>query len=238
MDQQAIHVAPPGDTIKVINSTHSDHIERKRSREVLDLQALVTYLTAWGDPELGTIYWNDAGVVAILDEQDMKSGQGKQDTVSFGFTRPVPAQRWLDAIGKVMTHKEFKAFLELRHQEIEGGSGLFTRICNLSLAQTFTYDGKLDSDQVYQVAFKSEAGADVTTIPKHIVVSVPLVSGLAMPFTLNLRLRFKAPTKPDESPSFWVEWDDKKEVLEDAARAASVQIQDDLPAWCVVHGRP
>lgn len=223
---------------RIVTLSQNDLTQKKLHREIADLSSFVDYLNRWGDADKGTVYWTPTGTVALLDEQDLQTGRGDQDTVAFDFARPLVAKRWLGAIGNTFSHKKFKDFLELRHGEIQNGPGFYTKIANLSLAQTFTYDGKLDSDQAYSIAFKSDAGADVALLPKHIEVHIPLIEGLETPFRLQLRLKFVAPTSADDSPTFTLLWDDKDDVLEEAARAAIEAIKAGLPGWLVVHGQP
>ena len=236
-----VHVHPPdleGDTLRILQLQAKDLAEKKRHREIFALDSFVAFVKSWGNDANDTIYWTTERVVAVLNEEDLKSGQGDQDTVHFAFTRPNVAERWLSALGRRFNHKDFKEFLELRFNEIAGGAGFFARIANLSLAQTFDYNAKLDTDQTFSVAFKSDAGPDVAQLPKVVEVTIPLINGLEKPFTLKLRLRLKAPTQAGESPAFWFEWDDREDVLEEAAKAAAAAIAEGLPGWLVVHGEP
>lgn len=237
-----LHVTAPAgaDPIRVIQTvaTLADQAKKKVHRKINDLSSFIAYLQKWGNGGSTVIYWTPAGAIAVVDEDDVDSGHGDQDTVSFRFTRPLVARRWLDAIGTTFDHKGFKEFLELRHGEIQGGPGLYALIANLSLAQTFTYDGKLDSEQDYQIAFKAASGADVVKLPKTVDVHIPLIDGLEAPFRLALRLKFKAPTSADGTPTFRLTWDDQEDVFEDAARMAVTAMAEALPAMLVVHGDP
>lgn len=239
MNDLHITAAPsPDGMTRILTLTQADLTAKKSHRKIVDLASFTAYLKRWGDPAIGTIYWTDKRVIALLDEREIQSGRGDQDTVALTFQRPIVAQRWFSAIGNVMSHKDFKDFLELRYNEVTDGTQFFTKIANLSLAQTFNYDAKLDTDQTYSVAFKSDAGPEVAKLPKHVEVVIPLIEGLETAFTLRLRLKFKAPTSADESPTFQLLWDDQADVEQEAARCAVQDIEGSLPGWLVVQGAP
>lgn len=223
---------------RVVEMTARDLVEPKRSRSLKDLASLVAYLKKWGDPTLGTIYWTPASVIAVLNEEDLTSGKGEQDTVTFNFERPFVAREWLKAINGSFSHKKFKEFLETRYQDVDGGAALYTKISNLSLAQTFSYDGKLEDDHNYQIAFKTEAGGDVANLPKTVTVNIPLINGLEKPYRLDLKLKMTIPKAEGATPTFEFVWEDQETVLEQAARDAVAEIETQLGEWLVVFGKP
>jgi hypothetical protein len=224
--------------IRVMEVKAPDLYVKKRERTINDLGSLIAFIIKWGDPAKGTIYWTPAGVNAILDEEDLLTGNGQQDLLTFSFERPYVARKWLDAIGRSFNHKQFKDFLETRWQEIAGGGDVFAKISNLSLAQTFTYDGKLESDQTSQIAFKSEGGGDVATLPKIVTVTIPLLEGLAKTYDLVLKMKMTVPDGEKSTPTFCFTWEDKEAVIEQAARDAIAELGAQLPAWLIVHGTP
>jgi uncharacterized protein YfdQ (DUF2303 family) len=224
--------------IRIMEMTAPELYVKKRARTINDLSSLIAYIKKWGNPAKGTIYWTPAGVVAVMDEEDLLSGNGSQDKVAFSFNRPYVARTWLDAIGRSFSHKGFKTFLESRWQEMAEGPDLFAKISNLSLAQTFKYDAKLQDDQTYQIAFASEAGGDVATLPKVVTVTIPLLEGLEKPYRLVLKLKLTVPDGEKATPSFEFTWEDQEAVIEQAARDAIAYVQEQLPDWLVVHGKP
>ncbi|MDD5304673.1 MAG: DUF2303 family protein, partial [Elusimicrobia bacterium] len=216
-----VNTAPDADGItKVMEIRPSDLIQKKRSRTINDLGSLIAFLKKWGDPAIATIYWTDEHVIAVLNEEDLDSGDGKQDRVTFSFERPYVARKWLDAIGNTFGHKKFRDFLEGRWQDIAEGSTLFARISNLSLAQTFNYDGKINDDHNYQLAFKSETGPDVATLPKVLTVTIPMLEGSEKTYNLVLKLKMTMPETDKPTPSFSFVWEDQEAVFEQVARDA------------------
>jgi uncharacterized protein YfdQ (DUF2303 family) len=228
---------PAADGItKIQTLTAADTTQPKRSRKLQDLASVVAYLRKWGDASKGTIYWTDKQVVVLLDETDLTTGRGQQDKLVYGFERPVVAEKWLQAVGKEYTHKDFQRFLELRWNEIIGGADFFAKISTLSLSKSITYDAKLSDDHTYSVSFKSDAGPDVAKLPKVIEVDIPLLKGSAKTYRLQLRLTFDVPTDDKESPTFSLAWDDREALIEKAASDAVAELATELDGWLIVNG--
>ncbi|MBU6429506.1 MAG: DUF2303 family protein, partial [Cyanobacteria bacterium REEB65] len=217
---------------------------------VADIESFASYLSRWGKPDRTIVYCHGGEVVAILDEEE------NDDKIVLAMEKTRQHKLWLAILAnpKVsMGHKAFKEFLEEHYHEIEDGEALYTAISNLSLATTFKYDGRLDNERCYSIAFEADDGASVTKLPKHINVTIPLWEGLLDPdlnpgpdglptgnriYTFPAKLLFKVPSEGQKEPSFGLYCETSEEVLDQAERDIAIQVHAKLKDWQVLNGQP
>lgn len=228
------HITPTGDTqrLEVLHLEPEDLKPHAHRRTVHDLDSFMRYTENHTDASKAAIYWNAGGVVTLFDELAEKTNR-----VRFDFTRPIVARRWIPMIeGKRLPHKPFREFLEKNHLWIVDGVDFLQKIARLQLSQTVTYDGQLDDDQNFKVAFTSESGGDVAKLPKKVTIQIPLIEGLAKDFPIQLDFHLEVPKSEDGKPIFWFTCDTLEDTLKEAAAAAIAEVQKALPNHLIVQG--
>lgn len=229
--------APGENVLKIVELSPSDLDRDPLVRQVFDLTSFVTYLKRWGDALTASMFFTKEGVVCLMNDRADRRNGTKQDSLSFGFTRPTVAKKWLAIFGKGMNHKAFREFLELRFAEVTGGADLFAKISNLSIAKSFQYDATMNNAHSYKIGFTSDAGGDVATLPKFVTIQLPLIDGLDTVYTLTAKLDLVIPTSEGQSPTFTLTVDDLEDVFEQAAKDAMTKVAEDLPDYLIVHGQ-
>lgn len=229
-----VHVKVDGDKLHIIHS-EVPIFQYKGFQYSLDsTDSLISLIKRKGSNTKTVIFYNEDRIMAILDDTVTDR---PQDTATYAFKRSQEYEEWRSVLDRPMLQKDFVDFLKRRPEgQVKDLDILIATVQQLKLATEIIGEYQTDDPNNITFMFKSKDGEGSASIPKTIIVNMPLLlEGIAQ--EIEIELEFYKPKAENERPVFKLSCPKMERYMKTAIEAEVEKLKEAFDrSWLILAG--
>jgi len=199
------------------------------------VQSLIDLILRKGDPAKTIISGNESGIYAVLDDTITDR---PQDTAYCPYLHSLEFSEWSKVIGDRMNQKTFVEFLRRRPPgQVNDFDKLMAAVQTLKINVQITGESVYEDNNNVSFVFKSSEKEGKLSLPKTLLVWLPLVLGSADNIFVDFDMEFCIPKSDTEKPSFVLSMPRKDFFWRQATQKEFDKLKTALPGYLILDGK-